>query len=674
MPLSAVESARREKLARILLVPLLVIVLLGAAASRWHSSTSVDNRTYLEMTQGVARHGLPYTENGPPASVARFPELRARWNRLEGGRLWGSLAPEFAYLALPAYLLGGAAGITRMNIALLAVLALGVFALGRRLTRDPLAGTGAAYITLVAAPVFSVSFDTSPYTFSITFLTWSAHLALCALDGDSSSRRTHWLAFGCGVLGGLSVGAHIAVFPMVASFVLLLGVLPGANDSPPEHVRWAVLEPYREWLPTRSGSLRRGAWAALGLVGPLLFMSVTNHVRFRMWNPISYGPCEWRSCVETGLDKQGIGAMIRYAAPVIGWAVVTLGALWAVRKSRVALSVVGLGGLLVLSPPNTMLHEHAMAIGAITWGFIVDVSELSMGHGFVRHADGLGNFLGPFAIKALLQGTPVLLLAPLAGAALPRERRAAILLVGIPCVAMFGALALRANLPVAFGLGFPFLNLRYVMPTVPLLAVLVVAALAGRSWRIGHTIAAICVAGAYGAWLVRFPDENSRALRIIVLRGTLACGALAFVLVANDHRDARRWIHRTALAAAAVAIGLGGAVTVGIDLLAMVKLRNEGDRHMEEVARLVPQRFALVGWPPDIDPVLALRTTRDIVYADLYESQNWANFRSLIDLWADEHRPIYALFPTTTVFNSPWHDVRFEIIDHRLGLYRLTRL
>jgi F0F1-type ATP synthase assembly protein I len=38
-------SPAREKLARLLLVPLLLVILSGAVLASWHSSWSVDNRT-----------------------------------------------------------------------------------------------------------------------------------------------------------------------------------------------------------------------------------------------------------------------------------------------------------------------------------------------------------------------------------------------------------------------------------------------------------------------------------------------------------------------------------------------------------------------------------------------------------------------------------------------------
>jgi hypothetical protein len=619
------------------------------------------------MIDGVRRHGLPYTENGPPDAVQRFPELRARWNRVQDGRLWGTLAPAFPYLALPAYLIGGAAAVTKLNLALFAVLALALYGMGRRLTGDPLAGTASAYVAIATAPVWGSSFDTSPYSFAITFLACAAYLALRALESEAGSRRARLFAFGAGITGGLSIGSHVLGFPMVAVLIGLLAVLPGANDAPIARSLPAFLEPLRAWFPTRSGSLRRGAPGFVGLALPLAVQSVFNHVRFETWNPITYGPCEWHSCAETGLDHQGIGAMVSYAAPVLAWLAIALVCAWFVRRSRFALGVVALAAVLVLMPSHSTLHARALGLGSMAWGFVVDMSELDVRYGFARHPDGLGVFLGPFAVKALLQCTPALVLSPLAVFSVPRERRAGAVLLALPCAAMIVSLALRANLPTAFALGFPFLDLRYVFPLIPLLAVLAVAAVHDREWTLWHVLGALALACGLGVWIGRHVDDNSHALRVIVLRGTLVMAAASFLLAARG--PAPRAI---GLAVIALTFGLGGAVTLGRDLRSLVGLRNDSDRHMDAVTRLTPARFALVGWPPEIDPVLALRTRRDIVYADLYESQNWANFRVLIDRWTAERRPIYALFPPANVMNSPWSDVRFDLVDRSLGLYRIS--
>jgi hypothetical protein len=90
----------RLAIALLLLAPLLVFTLYGPVFIPSHSCPVFDGRTYIEMIRGVSDHGLPYLANGPAAD---FPELRARWNSVHDGRLWGMYPPFFAYAAFPFF-------------------------------------------------------------------------------------------------------------------------------------------------------------------------------------------------------------------------------------------------------------------------------------------------------------------------------------------------------------------------------------------------------------------------------------------------------------------------------------------------------------------------------------------------------------------------------------------
>src|SRR5262245_52354083 len=95
----------RTAWARVAVGFLLAAVVVALVLARWHSTSVVDNRTYLEMTQAVLHSGLPIIENGP---AGQFAELQARWNLVRpDGRLWGTLPPLFPYVAAPVFALGG---------------------------------------------------------------------------------------------------------------------------------------------------------------------------------------------------------------------------------------------------------------------------------------------------------------------------------------------------------------------------------------------------------------------------------------------------------------------------------------------------------------------------------------------------------------------------------------
>ena len=154
---------------------------------------------------------------------------------------------------------------------------------------------------------------------------------------------------------------------------------------------------------------------------------------------------------------------------------------------------------------------------------------------------------------------------------------------------------------------------------------------------------------------------------------TLALAATMVVMYARGRSSGDRFAAHLAAVIAAVGLGVGVAETLGIDCKAMIEVRNSNDAQLDAVTPHLPARFALVGWPREIDTVLALRAGRDIEYADMFESQNWANFRTLIDRWSGARRPIYALFPNDMRFNSPWPDVQFELLDPVHGLYRIEK-
>ena len=129
-----------------LLAVMLVAIVVGSRRVAFRAAPSVDSRTYIEMTRGFADHGLPYLDNGPSGTV---PEMRARWNVQRGGHLWGVYPPLFPFLASFVLRTGGMQLVSRANaIVSLALIALGAFALCRRLARDSLAGVGAAYATV----------------------------------------------------------------------------------------------------------------------------------------------------------------------------------------------------------------------------------------------------------------------------------------------------------------------------------------------------------------------------------------------------------------------------------------------------------------------------------------------------------------------------------------------
>ncbi len=653
--------AERERLARRILAPLLALLLVAAALCPWHTPFCVDNRTYLEMTEGVLRRGVPTVTNGP---VQRFPELQLRWNALHRGRLWGSYAPIYPYVAAPLMRLGGPRLVVQGNVALLAALALGAYALGRRLTRDPVAGAAAAWLTLAGTHVWTFSFDVSPYSWMLTLNTASVALAAGAVD--EGGRRGFARAFGAGLAGALAAFAHLLSLPSLAVVVALLAWLRADGEDPLLAAPWPTLAP---WVPSRQ-SLARGALAALGAALVTAPVMALNRVRFGTASPMSTGACVWWNCPTSNLPRQGLGAMLRFNAPLFAWAAVTAAVLWSVRRSRASMAVVGAVALAALAVPSA-LHDAAFGMSRLFMAFVVDLSRLDLG--FHRPADGLGQMLGPFAVKSLLQCAPVLALA-LAPSIIGDHARRVAVAVALPACALLGSLLLRGEVTLVFAVGFPFLDLRYVTPSLPLLAAFATLSLRALPWRPRHLAALVALAALFLAWARYTDNDLSFARRVVLLRGTLLAAALAFVCAVRARTQPSPRATSAAMATALVAAALSVGVCLGVDLPAWAAERNRHDAFSDRVAALTPPRFAVIGLagPFAVSEIAALRATRDVQYVDVEEvGLHLERLRGLVDHWEAEKRPIFVVMPPG--FVSPWSDYQVVPVDPKINLTALRR-
>jgi hypothetical protein len=236
-------------------------------------------------------------------------------------------------------------------------------------------------------------------------------------------------------------------------------------------------------------------------------------------------------------------------------------------------------------------------------------------------------------------------------------------------------LTMRALIPAVHALGWPWLYLRYTMPALPLLVVAAVAVARDLAWETRHFVVIGAVAVALGLWLHNSPGDMPVLNRIFILRITLAAAVASVVLVVLAKRTSVA-LGRWPRVAAGAAFAFSLAITTGIDLWDSCAVRTGNDRGLDEIAAITPARFALVGRAgiqPDLDIAVALRATRDVEAADLMESDDWVDFRRLIDRWADDNRPIYLLGPDS-IFKSPWPDVVFEPLNEQKTIHLVRRI
>lgn len=639
--MSSPPSKSREWFALALLIPLFVTFAWAMSSGPWRSPPSVDGRTYIEMIKGISDNGLPYLANGPSEE---FPELRARWNVEKDHRLWGSYPPVYAYLAVPFFRWGGLAGVSRFNGALLIVFIFGAFAIGRKYMVDPLMGTATAYLAFFSPASLSM-LDIGPYMLMIGLVAWATYFALAALDTEERVGRS---AFLVGILGGLAIGSHLLSFPMIGA---LVGVL---------------FLPATGWLPNRA-SLERAGWVAAGLVTSILPTAILNQLRFGSLNPISYGPCPWRSCAETGQDQQHLHVMLGYAGPTFLWFGLTIVAIRLARTRLLRAGAIAAAAVVFVAIPP--LRSHGLRIAQVLTGYVADMNLSDM-FPLAHPPDGVGYMFGPYLVKSSLQVMPALVLAAYAPFSTERERRLTRALA-LPCVALLLAITLRANQPGAFAYGFPFVNLRYVTPALALFAAMSLAAIRNLPWQRRH---AGLLAGAFvlgTAWLGQWTDDGPLARRIALLYGSLVISVVVAGCVFAVRRQWRPLVTWGELAAgtSALAIGWGLATWLAVDFPALRQMHRACEERLDLLATVLPYRSAVIGGPYEIDPPLALRASRDIEYADLYETTDLADVPALVDHWSAEKRPVYFLAPAGRPPVERWAGFRVELIDRDGEIY-----
>ena len=531
-----------------------------------------------------------------------------------GDQIWGAMAPGMSYLLAPAFRLGGIHLLIQINIALITVIALGVYEVGRRLTEDVALGVASAYVAVVAVPVWSSSFSLTPYSISIAAIVWSVAAAARAFESRVRSMRS---AVVSGFLAGLATFCHLLVLPIALGLGLVF-----------------------LWRRSRLALAYAGAASPAVIANALL-----NRHRFGSWNPVADGPCAWNGCPESGADPQSVGQMLVYGFPLFALLGLSfLGAYYLRHRPWASVLMVSIAILVTLMVPA--LREPAHRYALLTWAFLIDPGVLPLGAEYRPTADGFGVFVGPHAVKGLLQGSPFLALA-LLGVPWVKHRE----LLVVPVLAQLAMLILRANMPWDLALGHSFLSFRYLMPVAPLIAVLAVAAVRDLEWNLRWLALATVTAAVLRWWLSGPSDDLDLLRRRFLLQFTvaIAAGLLATTWLAD--RTAKREWARAAALLAAIALGVSAGVTMGVDFTATARFRSKNDHVVAVTQRHLPSRFALVAYPDELDAVLSLLPNRDIEYLDLIEVSDPSTVRQLTEYWQSQERPVYLRLPADPDFS-----------------------
>jgi hypothetical protein len=616
-----------DRIAMAAMAALLLLIVAFAFCSRWQRVGGMDSRTYFEMIIGVADHGLPSQDNGP---AERFDELRARWNLpIADGTQHGNYPPAYPYLMAPLYRIGGLSAVVRATILTLALLALGAFALGRAVTGSPIVGAAAAWLSVLGSPLAVHALKPHSFVLATTCITWAVFLGLRAIRAGPHGHPVRW-ALAAGLVAGLGIATHLLVLPMAAALAAV--------------VMW---------------SLRGRGWGFLaGATVPLAAVALLNHVRFDSLSPFTYGPCVWRVCLGPR-GQQTIANMLIHAWPAALWLAVAATLLLLLRRQRRAQLAAAAAALIAVLIPS-LLQERVWLYLGVLWGVVVDLGSLPFDPPYQAAADGPGVLHGPFAVKSLLQYAPALALAPLAR--IPRLREK--LLLGLPALALIAAVVLRANMSSEAVIGHSLLHIRYLLPGIPLLTILALAAVDWPRLRPSSALIAAQLGAVLAVFFAATDTDRSLLRRQVLLVVPLFLASLTAVWIALARRRSATNAARASAWPAVLLFAWGVAANVGIDL-----------RHELRITRAVqadiPDRLGVVGWPFRLNPFLAIKDGRDVRHADLSELDDWLEVVRVIDYWHQERRPAYMLLPDWHRGGSPWPGYRFR---HVGGTHRLAQV
>ncbi|HEX4446479.1 MAG TPA: hypothetical protein VH044_07085, partial [Polyangiaceae bacterium] len=409
----ASEFVRKDAHARALLGMFCFALALEATIRPAVGAGAGDPRTYIEMTAGIVKTGLPYIENGPLTLIDRFPGLQMPWDVVTDGRAWGIYGPVYPYLAAPFLWYGGLRLMSIFTALMLIPVALASFLLARLVTRDELLGAYAGILTVVSTPLLSKAFEPSPYLLGTALIAGATYAAIRSTRAVGRSRTL----FGAlaGLLGGLTWGSHMLLAPMAVALWPAVAFVDSPAGAP---------ESRRSFAITRGGLMAAlGFGAGLALcIGPLAWL---NSVRFHSWSPLSYGPVPWPIVPHAPMTARD---ELLFALPCFAWLGVVGGAIWlGVTRpvlgplpglaQRIVAAALLAGALAVLAHEDE-LRERLIAMGNLGYAFVVDQAHTA--DPYLTRVSRFGALRGDRLNKSVLQATPILLMVLLLR---PRDRR-----------------------------------------------------------------------------------------------------------------------------------------------------------------------------------------------------------------------------------------------------------
>lgn len=517
---------------------------------------SIDEVTYLAMARSAAHGNLLGVDNG--LDLGASTELESELVREVGGRLVAQYPAGFALLSAPFYALFGGAALLVLNIAAF----YGTVLFTRRIARRVL---GSERVALLAAGIFACGTFAFEYGAALwphaitTLLTCAATDATLVAGAEREPSRAAARRFVAGLLVGLATTIRLDAMIVVPALLLVPPVLDG-----------------------KTASWKHAASLLAGTVPALLFLAITNHVKFGTWMPLSYGP--WQG------QGSNTGASSYTALALLGLAGLLAVHAYARRPERferrhfAAALVVGVLASLLVAP----LRNAGLRLIDGLWTLLVDLRHREMDAleaALTRSPRGGMIYIGTFK-KSLLQSLPYLALLPfsLGGTCrdpLVRRRKLAIALPIAAYAFVLGAFRWHGGLSV---------NLRYFVPFLPFVAVLAADGLSRLARRASGSLRALRVADVAllastalyieTGVLLRLPSATIATREIFYLDVPLVLASMLAVAIATVSLLGRG---KARARAASVAFLLGiatlswaGLTEVTYDAVAVAKIRLRG--------------------------------------------------------------------------------------------------
>lgn len=597
------------------LIAALLTLHLVATLSLVPGHLSVDECTYHLMTKGLVDHGELRFRNG----YEDFPSRELVLVSVEAheGHLYPVTPPTYAFLAWPFYRAAGYPGLFVLsNLAFLATLAL-TGALAWRLFGDRRLALGAALVLGLATYLWEYSQASWPHALA-TSLVLAAFCAAWEGTVARTERRAFAWCTAAGLIAGIGIGVRLDValaLPCLAIPLLF---------APPRR------------LPAALG-------IAVGALPGLAALVLANQEKFGVASPFSYGPRtstagDWTQYLPVAALGLAVLATCRVAVSPAARA-------RASRSPWLAPALAGAALAVVLVTPSLRALVERLATGTalLVWDLRWLPLEVER-PALARSAGGGLVYFGSLK-KSLLQSLPYLPLLLLPLAASLRGHRDA------------GRLASLALVPAAFLAAYGYfswdggmvLNLRYLAPTLPFLAVL-------SAWSLREVfrglsprepapwVAAWLTAAAWWLWVrphLEAPDVLEPRLLLTPLWIATATAALALAFAAGGARTPRPL--RVALATlAASGLMWAGLAALAYDFPAARQMRLYNLQLSQRALATLDSPAIVFTTHPD--PFCGLLSS-DEIHLAVPARDGDRDFRPLIDHHLANGRAVYGAFP-----------------------------